>query len=56
VEDNDDPEGAPPRSMYIDDQAEEDTDTESELSIRKKQEGTDTEKWKTAKPTTTTRI
>ncbi|KAJ7843614.1 hypothetical protein B0H14DRAFT_2585600 [Mycena olivaceomarginata] len=42
--------------MYIDDQAEEDTDAESELSIRKKQEGTDMEKWKTAKLTTTTRI
>ncbi|KAJ7717768.1 hypothetical protein B0H14DRAFT_3521901 [Mycena olivaceomarginata] len=48
-------EGTPPRSMYIDDQAEEDTDSESELTIRNNQEGTDMEKWMKAKATMTTR-
>ncbi|KAJ7711743.1 hypothetical protein B0H14DRAFT_2645623 [Mycena olivaceomarginata] len=47
--------GTPPRSMYIDDQAEEDTDSESELTIRNNQEGTDMEKWMKAKATMTTR-
>ncbi|KAJ7789111.1 hypothetical protein B0H14DRAFT_3503399 [Mycena olivaceomarginata] len=41
--------------MYIDDQAEEDTDSESELTIRNNQEGTDMEKWMKAKATMTTR-
>jgi hypothetical protein len=35
VEDPNIIEGTPPRSMYIDDQAEEDTDAESELTVRK---------------------
>jgi hypothetical protein len=47
--------GTPPRLMYIDDQAEENTDAESELVIRKNQEGTAMEKWMTAKATTATR-
>jgi hypothetical protein len=41
--------------MYIDDQAEEDTDSESELTIRNNQEGTDMGKWMKAKATMTTR-